>query len=220
MNPSQQDLLLRVVQLVSVMMLGGVASAWVFRQIFSWPLILISFLASIGLVFVTLSVSYTDNAPLIYFCSFLFGAAVAAVLGGFFMILGRKYDFSPEKTFQAVMVTMACAFITTILAGLIGIYSGLNFQGWGPYLFGGLFLLIGLSLAGLVGWISERTEYVIGIAAATFWAIYMVYDFNKVVDKYLENSWPAAVEIAMNLYLDIINFIIRIAPYIFAAMDD
>lgn len=87
-------------------------------------------------------------------------------------------------------------------------------------MFAGLWILIGISLAGLIGWISERVEYMIGIVAAAFWGVYMIYDFNKVVDLYESPTWAAAMSIAMGLYLDMVNFFIRILPYVLDALSD
>lgn len=218
LTPEQVGLLTRVVQLLAIAMFGGTISAFIFHNWFNWPLIIIGFLASIGMIFVMYGVAKSDNPILIYTGMFIFGAAVAADLGGFFMLLGTQFELDPEDTTRAILITLGCGIFTTIVAGMIGLYSGINFQGLGYWLFAGLFVLIGLGVASLVGWISQRAEWFIGIAASVFWAVYMVFDFNKVVNLYNQNTWSAAVTIAMGLYLDFINFIIRIAPYIFQAI--
>lgn len=220
MTPSQQQLLTMSLTLLTVMMASGAASAWFLRRMYSVAFIIGGFVISIILIFVAISVAQSGNVPVIFFVAALFGASIGSNIGGFALLLGRERGLDPETTFKGVAIAMGITTVVTIFAGIVGIYSGINFQGLGMWLFGGLWILIGLGVAGMVGWVSERAEYFIGIAASVFWGIYMIYDFNKVVDLYVEASWPAAMEIAMNLYLDIVNFLIRILPYVLDALAD
>lgn len=219
MTAPQQELLTMSLWLLVTMMAGGALAAWFLRHIFGWILILGSFVISVVLIFVAVAVAQSGNVPVIFFVAGAFGASVAADFGGFALLLGRQRGLDAQTTFRGVMIAFAITTLVTVFAGIVGIYSGINFQGMGMWLFAGLWILIGLSVAGIIGWVSARTEYVIGMAASVFWGIYMIYNFNKVVDKYAEASWPAAMEIAMNLYLDIINFLIRIMPYVLDALD-
>ena len=219
MTPEQTELLTMALSLLTTMMLFGALAAWFFRNYFSCSFIVIAFLVSVALIFLAIPISQSGNVPLIFFVSACFGASVAADFGGFALLLGRQRDLEPETVFRGVAIAFGITTIVTILAGAIGIYGGINFQGMGAWLFAGLWVLIGLGVAGIVGWISERAEYFIGIGASVFWGIYMIYNFNKVVDLYTEATWPAAMDIAMNLYLDIINFLVRILPYVLDAMD-
>ncbi len=219
MTVPQQQLLTMAMWLLVTMTASGALAAWFLRHIFSWALILGSFAISVVLIFAAVAVAQSGNVPVIFFIAGAFGASVAADLGGFALLLGRQRGLDPETTFKGVMIAFAITTFVTILAGIVGIYSGVNFQGLGMWLFAGLWILIGLSIAGMIGWVSARAEYMIGMAAAVFWGLYMIYHFNKVVDKYMEPSWPAAMEISMGLYLDIINFLGRILPYVLDALD-
>lgn len=220
MSSEQVELLKMAVEILITMMLSGALAAWFFRHVFNWALIIGMFIVSIVLIFVSIPVSQSGNVPVIFFISMLFGASVAADFGGFALILGQERGLSPKTTFKGVGIAFGITSVATIFAGVVGIYSGFNFQWLGPWLLGGLLILIGIGIAGIVGLVTKRAEYAIGIAASVFWVVYMMYDFNKVVDRYGEATWPAAMEIAMNLYLDIINFLIRILPYVLDALDN
>lgn len=220
MTLQQQELLTMSMWLLVTMMGSGALAAWFLRRFFSLVFIIGAFVVTIALIFTAIPVAQSGNVPVIFFVAAAFGASVAADFGGFALILGKERGLDPETTFKGVAIAFGITMLTTILAGIIGIYSGINFQGLGMWLFAGLWILIGLGVAGIVGWVSQRAEYFIGMAAAVFWGIYMIYDFNKVVDLYQEASWPAAMEIAMNLYLDIINFLMRILPYVLDALAD
>lgn len=219
MTAPQQQLLTMAMWLLVTMMASGALAAWFLRHIFSWALILGSFVISIILIFVAVAVAQSGNVPVIFFVASLFGASVGSDIGGFALLLGHERGLSPETTFKGVGIALGITTIVTVFAGIVGIYSGINFQGMGMWLFAGLWVLIGLSVAGMIGWVSARAEYAIGIVAAMFWGLYMIYNFNKVVDKFSEPSWPAAMEVAMGLYLDIVNFLIRILPYVLDALD-
>ncbi len=219
MTASQQQLLSMALSLLVTMMASGAVAAYLLRRFFNIAFIIGMFIISIVLIFVAISVAESGNVVVIFFVAAAFGASVAADFGGLALLMGRQRGLSPERTFHGVMIALGITSFVTILAGIIGIYSGINFQGLGMVLFAGLWILIGLGVAGIVGVVSQQAEYAIGIAASVFWGIYMIYDFNKVVDRYVEASWPAAMEIAMSLYLDIINFLIRILPYVLDAMD-
>jgi FtsH-binding integral membrane protein len=219
MTPEQSALLARSLQLLMVTLAGGTIAAIVFKNIFNWGLVIVAFLASIiMIIFVIPHVTTTNDPVLIYTALLVFGGTVAADLGGFFIALGLLNNLDQDETLRATFLTIACTFGATFVAALIGLFSGIDFQFLANWLFVGLFVLIGLSLGGLFGWISKRVEWFIGIAASTFWVVYMIFDFNKIVTVYTENSWPAAVHISMSVYLDMINFMVRIAPYIFKAI--
>ncbi len=184
MTLPQQELLTMAMWLLVTMMASGALAAWFLRHIFSWALILGSFGISVVLIKVAGDIAQSGNVPVIFFIAGAFGASVAADLGGFALLLGRQRGLDSQTTFRGVMIALSITAFVTILAGIVGIYSGINFQGMAGWLLAGLWVLIGLSVAGMIGWVSDQVEYIIGIAAAVFWGLYMLHNFNKVVDNH------------------------------------
>lgn len=216
MTPSQVQLLVMVIQLLSVMLMGAVVSAWLLRNYFSWPLVIGSFVVTIILIFVMVGVAGTGNTFATLIIGTLFGAAIGADLGGFTLAVtdGRK------RGREAVAITLAIVAGSTVMAAAVGMFTGYNFQGWGGPLFIGLLLLIGVGLFQLFVRLNRITELIIGAVASLFWVIYLIYDFNKVVDLYEEATWSAAAEIAMNVFLDMVNLFVRLLPIIAELLED
>lgn len=220
-TPDQIALLERSLELLVTMLIGGTVAAYIFRNYFNWLVILGSFVLALVMIwFVIPPVVATGNAFLIYGTLFVFGAAVAADLGGFFAALGALNKMDPEETNRATLTVLGIAFGATLVASLIGLFSGANLLFLARPLYYILLVLLGLSIGGLVGFVSRRAEWFIGIFASGFWFVYLIFHFNRIVFQYTEDSWPAAVEISMNIYLALVNFIVRIAPYVFKALAD
>lgn len=76
-----------------------------------------------------------------------------------------------------------------------------------------------LAIVGIFTNWSRVTETVIGLGVSAFFALYMIYDFNKAINLYTEASWGAAMDIAMSVFLDMLNIFVRLLPIIADAMD-
>lgn len=213
--PFQAELLTMVFILLSAMMAGAILSAWILKEYFSLGFIFLSFIITVALIFVMSAVAQTGNATAILAVSFLFGAALGADLGGFTAAVLKDKSRGPE--IFALTITIVAG--STFLAAIIGLFSGFNFQGLGGPLFVGLIVLIGVSAVGIFVRMGKLAELVIGLAASAFWVIYMIYDFNKVVDKYETASWEAAAYISMDLMLDIVNLFVRVLIIVAEVMD-
>jgi FtsH-binding integral membrane protein len=220
MTEFQVALLERSLHLLVVTLIGGFLSAWAFRKYFNLAIILISFATSVIMIFVANAIALTGSPMIIYTAMFVFGGCVAVDLGGLFALLGLKYKLDPDETMRATLEVLMITFGVTIIAALIGLFSGINFQGLGTWLFAGLWVLIGLGVAGIFGFITQSVRTSIGIGASFFWVLYMIYDFNKAVNLYTENTWPAAVHIAMSVYLDMVNFLVYFAEIYFSTKSD
>lgn len=216
MTPEQVDLLQRALSLLAIAALGGALSAVFFRYLLSCSFLIVSTVVSI---LTTLAIIFwiapSGNVPLIIIAMFIFGAAATAPIGGFLLLLAAGAKMDPEETGRAIFKVLAVTFGATFGAALIGLFSGVNFQALGGLLFSGLIILIAVSLGTLFGAISRKLDTAIGMVAAGFWVVYMIYDFNRAVYAYTENTWPAATSIAINVYLDMLNFLVRIAPLFF-----
>lgn len=215
MLPYQVALLSMTLALLTVMMAAASASAYLFKDIWNWPFVIGSFVIAIVLVFVAAGVAATNNPVLIFPVAAIFGASIGATLGSFVIAVTH----GKRRGGEAVMVTLAIIAVVTLITALIGLLSGFNFQGLGGILFAILLGVVALSFIGLfIRW-NKVMEMVIGLGISLFFMVYMVYDFNKVVDKYNEATWGAAMEIAMNLFLDIVNIFVRLLPIIVDIMD-
>ena len=102
--------------------------------------------------------------------------------------------------------------LITFGAALVGMYSGIDFSGLGIYL---VFALAALILCRLVmlftGFASEQRR-VIAIIGAILFTLFLVYDFYRLayLDGQGVNDWQTALQIAINLYLDIINLLLEL----------
>lgn len=117
------------------------------------------------------------------------------------------------------MVTLAVIAIAMLVTAVIGLMSGFNFQGFGGILFAILLGILGITVIGIFVKFNKVVEMIIGLGISFFFMVYMVYDFNKVVDLYNEASWRAAMEIAMNIFLDLLNIFVRLLPIIVDILD-
>lgn len=215
MEPYQVQLFSMSMFLVGCMLVGTAPSAWALRNTHSWSIVIGSFVVSIGLIFVVMYASYTQNAILVGGASLLFGGSVGATLGSFAVAVthGRR------RGAEAVALTLGIVALSTMAAAVIGMLSGFNFQGIGGVMFTLLLFLLGISILMIFVRLGKIWELIIGSAASVFWFVYLIYDFNKVVHKYTEATWPAAAEIAMNIYLDMVNLFIRLLPIIVELLD-
>lgn len=215
MEPYQVELLTMVMVLLSVMVVSAAASAYAFRNIFGWPFFIGSFVLAIVLIFVSVFVGTTNNPVLIIPAVAMFGAAMGATLGSFILAVthGKK------RGAEAVMVTLAVIAIAMLVTAVIGLMSGFNFQGFGGILFAILLGILGITVIGIFVKFNKVVEMIIGLGISFFFMVYMVYDFNKVVDLYNEASWRAAMEIAMNIFLDLLNIFVRLLPIIVDILD-
>lgn len=100
----------------------------------------------------------------------------------------------------------------TFIAAWWGIYSGIDF-GW---MGGGLmFALLGLllfNIARLFVAIPRWTQRIGAGFGVVVFSLYLVFDFNqlKKLNEKGVDSWPVAMDLAINIYLDIINLFLEL----------
>ena len=102
--------------------------------------------------------------------------------------------------------------LITFGAGVIGLYSGLDFSGLGIYLFFALIGLILLRLVMLFTKFASGQRRLIAIGGAILFTLFLLYDFNRlaILSDQGVNDWETALRIAVSLYLDIINLLLEI----------
>lgn len=195
--------------------LGAILAAWFLRKAFSLGLILFSLVSAIAMIFVTQWAAGTEQAVFVLGCSFFFGAFSGCPFGGFTIAVTHKHPRAQE----VVGITIGAVALSTLLAAAVGMYSGYEFQWLDNWLFAGLIILILVGILKLIFGVKGILDLIIGILASLFWVIYLVHDFNKVVDKYDTASWQAAVEIGMGIYLEMANLFVQLLPLIAKLLD-
>ena len=102
--------------------------------------------------------------------------------------------------------------LITFAAGVVGMYSGLDFSGLGIYLGFALLGLMLLRLVMLFTNFASGQRRLIAIGGAILFTLFLLYDFNRLaaLDEQGVNDWETALQIAVSLYLDIINLLLEL----------
>ena len=215
MSAESVRLFTMVLQLLSVILMGAVMSAWLLRNHFTWPLIICSSVVSIILLSVTYGAASTGSFFVTMASGTLFGASIGVNLGGFTLAVTK----GSKRGREAVALTLGVLAVSTLAAAIIGMLSGTNFQAWASLLFLGLLVLIGFGIIQIFVRPGRIVELIFGSVASFFWILYLVYDFNKVVDLYSKATPSAAAEITMNIFMDMVNLFVRLLPIIVEILD-
>ncbi len=91
-------------------------------------------------------------------------------------------------------------------------YSGIHFSGLGICLVFALAALILCRLVMLFTGFAPEQRRVIAIIGAILFTLFLVYDFYRLayLDGQGVNDWQTALQISINLYLDIINLLLEL----------
>ncbi len=108
---------------------------------------------------------------------------------------------------------LAITATITFFAALIGMYSGIDFSFLGILLFGALLLLLIGNLLRLFISIPGANRRVMACFGVIIFTGYLLFDFNRLVkleERGTANSWYAAMELAIDIYLDMINIFLEL----------
>ena len=117
--------------------------------------------------------------------------------------------------FQALFAT-SCAVFATV--GIVFLTS-IDFSFLGSFLLIALFLLIVLGLLNLFLFRSSLFSLVRAYLGAIIFVLYLLYDFYRLKRMAGDKSWGAAIDIAVNIYLDIINLFLNLLQLLGEASD-
>jgi FtsH-binding integral membrane protein len=144
----------------------------------------------------------------------IFGAHVNPVLGvgllaGWTFVSGLVIGPAIQMYSERLgWQTVAGAYVGTggvmTACGLVGMFSGVDFSFLGNILFFGL---LGLVVVGFITifWRLSRTGSIIeSLFGMAIFSGYFIFDFFRVTKS--TNTWENAVALAMQLYLDFMNF--------------
>lgn len=107
-----------------------------------------------------------------------------------------------QKTVTLAVLGTALAVIGT--ASLV-FTTNINFDFLGGFLFIALLLLIVMGLVNAIFIRSHLVSLVRSYVGALIFTFYLLYDFNQLEKKAGDESWSTAINISVNIYLDIIN---------------
>lgn len=130
----------------------------------------------------------------------LFTASSGFSLGVYFI----AYNDTAQKA-------LSLTVLTTFLTGLIAMYSGLDFEWMGKFLFIALIILVIYSLIRIFVRIRGQ-KFMAGLGVLIFTG-YLLFDFNRLAKAKavaLANNWDTALNFAISIYLDIINLFISL----------
>ena len=117
------------------------------------------------------------------------------------------YELEWKNIVTEALVATAIAVIAT--ASLVFL-TNINFSFLGGFLFIALIILILMSLANLLLFKSRLVSLARAYLGVVVFTLYLLYDFNRLEKMAGDDSWGAAVDIAVNIYLDIINLFLQL----------
>jgi len=103
--------------------------------------------------------------------------------------------------FQAVLGT-ALAVIST---ASVVYFTSIDFSFLGMFLFISLIILIIMGLINVIFIKSKLFSLVRAYIGAVIFTLYLLYDFDRLKNNMGDESWETAIDISVNIYLDIIN---------------
>jgi hypothetical protein len=162
-----------------------------------WPIIILDFAAFFYLMFI--QNLFPTNILIMFLYTFITGIMLGIVL------------IAVDEN-MAMKVAWLTAIIT-LLAGVIGMYSSIDFSFMGTFLF---FALIGLILVNFIRvFISIRgtARRVVALIGILIFVGYLLFDFGNLRKaKMIQalNNWSTALNFSINIYLDIINLFLEI----------
>ena len=100
----------------------------------------------------------------------------------------------------------------TFLAGIIGMYSGIDFSSLGLVLIGPLGVLIIWNIAGIFRNFTRWSRRIMGIFGSIVFIGYLLFDFHRLMkaSEYGINDWETAFTIGFSIYLDVINLLFEL----------
>ena len=117
------------------------------------------------------------------------------------------HDRYNQEWQNVVFQAMTGTTLAVIIAGTIVALIPTDFSFLGIFLWISLLALIFMEILNAFVFKSERRRLLYSYAGVVIFSLYLIYDFNA-LEKAIargDNSWGTAVDIAVNLYLDIIN---------------
>jgi len=184
-------------QLLGTALVGGYmkyagASVWIQSNIWSFYVAMVGSFVSLGLLWWK---RHSHPMNLVLLSAFtLFEAFTVGIVVGFYDNL---------VVVQALLITMGVFLGLTLFT----FQSKYDFSGMGPFLFGGLMVLVMTGLVGAFIPFGETMDLIYAIGGTLLFSGYIVYDTYLITKKL---SPDEAIIAAISLYLDFINLFLSI----------
>lgn len=117
-------------------------------------------------------------------------------------IAGNSDDHGWGKIIYQTLLATALAIFATASAVFL---TNINFSFMGSFLLIALIALIIMSISNAIFFRSRLFSLIKSYLGSLIFTLYLLYDFNRLEEMASDKSWGAAVDIAVNIYLDIIN---------------
>jgi|SRR3989344_248479 len=117
--------------------------------------------------------------------------------------------------FQAMMATAFAVFAT---AGIVFL-TKFDFSFLGGFLLIALFILVIMGFVNLFFFHSRIFSLIRAYIGVVIFTLYLLFDFNRLEKIAGDKSWSAAIDIAVNIYLDIINLFLDLLEILSDASD-
>jgi FtsH-binding integral membrane protein len=124
------------------------------------------------------------------------------------------HQYVHQLGWQTVFLAYLGTGAVMAACGAIGALSGINFSRMGRFL---MFALLGLIAAGLISIfipMSQTVNIVYALIGMAVFALFFIFDFFRLSKE--ENTWEAAIDLTMQLYLDYINFLLYLLQFLAA----
>lgn len=120
--------------------------------------------------------------------------------------------YSERLGWQTVFLAFAGTAGVMAVTGAIGMFSGIDFSGFAPYLLVALLILIGVGIVAFFVSMSKEVNIIWGLGGMIVFAGFFLVDFHRVAKG--ENTWEEAIRITMSLYLDFMNFFLYLLKFL------
>ena len=125
--------------------------------------------------------------------------------------------YSEQLGWQTVFLAFLGTAGAMIVFGGIGIFSGVDFSGMGMYLGAALPGLILFGIVGIFVKMSRQVNIVYALLGLVIFSGYFIFDFFRLSKS--ENTWQAAIMLTTQIYLDFLNFMLKLLELLAALSD-
>lgn len=201
----ETTLLSKVAMLLTGSMLLGSLGCYFGRNLQSMAAFITLMVLFIGgsiAVFFLAGVSPAVGISALFLWTFIAGLFIGPAIQGYSESLG----------WQTVFLAFAGTGGVMAVTGAIGMFSGIDFSGFAPYLMVALLVLIGVGIVACFVAMSRDVNIIWGLGGMIVFAGFFLVDFHRVAKA--ENTWEEAIRITMSLYLDFLNFLLYLLKFL------
>ena len=134
------------------------------------------------------------------------------------LVLGPTIQMYAEQLgWHTVMLAYFGTGGVMAVCGAVGALSGMDFSGMGTFLFIALLGLVVFGVVTIFVKMSRTVNIIHAIIGMFIFSGYFIFDFFRLSKE--SNTWEHAIGLAMNIYLDFINFFLYLLQLLAALHD-